>query len=82
LKERRISGKSDGMRHAKECAPVHAAFCSHWESLHYFRVDKPFQDAQGRRLENFTRIETFGNNPANGNNDVQWVKVTVDVRRP
>lgn len=47
---------------------------------HYFRVDKPFLDAQGRRLENFTRIETFGNNAANGNNDVQWVKVTVDPR--
>jgi hypothetical protein len=45
---------------------------------HYFRVDKPFQDAQGRRLENFTRIETFGDNAANGTNDVQWVKVNVD----
>ena len=29
---------------------------------HYFRVDKPFLDAQGRRLENFTRVETFGDN--------------------
>ena len=47
---------------------------------HYFRVDKPFLDAQGRRLENFTRIETFGDNQANGNNDVQWVKVSVDPR--
>jgi hypothetical protein len=47
---------------------------------HYFRVDKPFQDALGRRLENFTRLETFGDNQANGNNDVQWVKVTVDPR--
>ena len=47
---------------------------------HYYRVDKPFQDALGRRLENFTRIETFGNNPANGNNDVQWVKVNIDAR--
>src|SRR6185503_2656844 len=32
---------------------------------HYFRVDKPFQDGQGRRLENFTRVETFGDNQAN-----------------
>lgn len=48
---------------------------------HYFRVDKPFLDSQGRRLENFTRVETFGDNAANGNNDVQWVKVTVDVQR-
>jgi len=47
---------------------------------HYFRVDKPFQDALGRRLENFTRLETFGDNQANGNNDVQWVRVTVDPR--
>jgi hypothetical protein len=47
---------------------------------HYFRVDKPFLDAGGRRLENFTRVETFGDNQANGNNDVQWVKVIVDAR--
>jgi hypothetical protein len=46
---------------------------------HYFRVDKPFLDAGGRRLENFTRVETFGDNQANGNNDVQWVKVIVDA---
>jgi hypothetical protein len=46
---------------------------------HYFRVDKPFQNAQGHRLENFTRVETFGNNPGNGTNDVQWVKVLVDA---
>ncbi|HVP63175.1 MAG TPA: hypothetical protein VMT11_21645 [Myxococcaceae bacterium] len=45
---------------------------------HYFRVDKPFQDAQGRRLENFTRVETFGDNQANGLNDVHWLKVKVD----
>jgi len=45
---------------------------------HYFRVDKPLLDEQGRRLENFTRLETFGDNQANGNNDVQWVKVLVD----
>jgi hypothetical protein len=45
---------------------------------HYFRVDKPFLDAQGRRLENFTRVETFGDNQANGNNDVNWLKVLVD----
>ena len=45
---------------------------------HYFRLDKPFLDAQGRRLENFTRVETFGDNQANGNNDVHWLKVLVD----
>ncbi len=47
---------------------------------HYYRIDKPFLDAQGRRLENFTRVETFGDNQENGTNDVQWLKVTVDSR--
>jgi hypothetical protein len=47
---------------------------------HYQRIDKPFLNAAGQRLENFTRVETFGNNAANGNNDVQWIKVTVDPR--
>jgi hypothetical protein len=45
---------------------------------HYFRVDKPFLDDQGRRLENFTRVETFGDNQANGTNDVNWLKVYVN----
>jgi hypothetical protein len=45
---------------------------------HYFRIDKPLLDGQGQRLENFTRLETFGDNQANGNNDVNWVKVLVD----
>ena len=47
---------------------------------HYYRVDKPFLDVSGRRLENFTHIETFGNNPQNGTNDVNWIKVKVDPR--
>ena len=45
---------------------------------HYFRLDKPMLNGLGQRLENFTRVETFGDNAANGNNDVNWVKVTVD----
>ena len=45
---------------------------------HYFRIDKPLLDSQGRRVENFTRVETFGDNAQNGNNDVNWVKVDVD----
>jgi hypothetical protein len=45
---------------------------------HTFRIDKPFFDGSGRRLENFTRLETFGDNAANGTNDVNWVKVLVD----
>ena len=47
---------------------------------HYFRVDKPFLNSKGQRLENFTRVETFGDNAGNGNNDVQWLKVLVDAR--
>ena len=47
---------------------------------HYARIDKPLLDASGRRLENFTRVETFGDNQANGTNDVNWIKVTVDPR--
>lgn len=47
---------------------------------HYFRVDKPLLDAQGRRLENFTRVETFGDHQENGTNDAQWLKVLVDPR--
>jgi hypothetical protein len=47
---------------------------------HYFRTDRPFLDSLGRRLENFTRVETFGDNASDVtlNNDVQWLKVTVD----
>ena len=56
---------------AKPVAYVHG-------DSHYFRVDKPFLDASGRRLENFTRVETFGDNQGNGNNDVHWLKVLVD----
>jgi hypothetical protein len=47
---------------------------------HYFRIDKPFQNALGQRLENFTRVETFGDHQENGNNDVNWLKVFVDPR--
>jgi hypothetical protein len=45
---------------------------------HYFRVDKPLLTSTGLRVENFTRINTFGSHAAQGNNDVQWVKVLVD----
>ena len=52
---------------------------------HYFRIDKPLLDSLGRRLENFTRVETFGDNafsthPADDDNNVHWVKVLVDPR--
>jgi hypothetical protein len=47
---------------------------------HYFRIDKPLLDAAGRRVQNFTRVETFGDHQENDNNDVQWVRVDVDPR--
>ena len=47
---------------------------------HYLRVDKPLLDSTGKRVTNFTRVETFGDNQGNGNNDVRWVMVTVDRR--
>jgi hypothetical protein len=57
---------------AKPVAYVHG-------DSHYFRIDKPFLDSLGQRLENFTRVETFGDHQENGNNDVHWLKVTVDA---
>ena len=47
---------------------------------HYLRVDKPLVDAARRRLENFTRVETFGDNQATGTNDVHGLKVVGDSR--
>src|SRR5262249_59419739 len=49
---------------------------------HYLRVDRPFLNINGVRLENFTRVETFGDNASNVTltNDVQWVKVLVDPK--
>ena len=59
---------------------------------HYFMVDKPLLDAHGRLVENFTRVETFGDNtniadPTTSppsvhrdwdDNHVHWVKALVD----
>jgi hypothetical protein len=42
---------------------------------HYFRIDKPMIHA-GRRVGNFTRVETFGNP------DIHWICGTVDPRDP
>jgi len=52
---------------------------------HYFRIDKPLLDSLGQGLENFTRVETFGDHQENGINDVHWLdvhwlKVMVDAR--
>jgi len=44
---------------------------------HYFRIDKPLLDTAGKRVTNFTRVETFGDHqPTLG--DVNWLKVNVD----
>lgn len=44
---------------------------------HYFRIDKPMlTGAKKTRVDNFTRVETFGSP------DVNWVRVTVDPRDP
>jgi len=50
---------------------------------HYFMVDKPLLDGNGRRIENFTRVETFGDHafsthPDWDTNDVNWVKALID----
>jgi hypothetical protein len=63
--------RSEVIAYAKPVAYVHG-------DSHYFRIDKPFLDDQGRRLENFTRVETFGDHQENGLNDVHWLKVLVD----
>jgi len=52
---------------------------------HYFRVDKPLLDANGVRVSNFTRVETFGDHAVSGHperddNDVQWLKVYVNPK--
>lgn len=44
---------------------------------HYFRIDKPLvATTSGRRLESFTRVETFGEN------DNHWLHVSVEPTSP
>lgn len=43
---------------------------------HYFRIDKPLYGKNNRRLENFTRVETFGYP------DAHWLHVSVNPREP
>ncbi len=45
---------------------------------HYFMIDKPLLDSSGQMLENFTRVETFGDNQGFGDNRVHWVKALID----
>lgn len=44
---------------------------------HYFRIDKPMKGSRSnRRIENVTRVETFGAD------DVHWLRVVVDPNSP
>jgi hypothetical protein len=45
---------------------------------HYFRIDKPLLDSTGLTVQNFTRVETFGDHQEQGVNNVHWVKALVD----
>ena len=67
-----VALRTEVVAFAKPVAYVHG-------DSHYFRIDKPLMNSQGFRVENFTRVETFGDHQEAGNNDVNWLKVTVDV---
>jgi hypothetical protein len=43
---------------------------------HYFRIDKPLMSVNKRRIENFTRVETFGSP------DVHWLRAIIDPADP
>lgn len=43
---------------------------------HYFRIDKPLTGARGRRLDYFTRVESFGSP------HMHWIRVSVDPDDP
>jgi hypothetical protein len=45
---------------------------------HYFRVDRPLMDSTGLTVQNFTRVETFGDHQEQGVNNVHWVKALID----
>lgn len=68
--------RSEVIEFGKPVAYVHG-------DSHYFRIDKPLLDANGVRVDNFTRVETFGDHAFAGHpewddNDVQWLKVYVN----
>lgn len=61
------------LRHAKRfTAPVVLAV----GDTHLFRIDKPLYDEEFRLVSHFTRVEVFGDN------EVHWVRVTVDPDSP
>jgi hypothetical protein len=67
--------REETIRYGKPVVLVHG-------DSHYFRIDKPLLDAAGNRIENFTRLETPGDNAQSGDNDAQWVSVQVDAGDP
>ena len=66
----RAARPDDRLREAGRLRPRRLALLPH-------RQAAPGLGRAGR-LENFTRVETFGDNAANGINDVHWVKALVD----
>ncbi len=61
----------------KETTAFHKPVVLVHGDTHNFRIDKPLYGSRSkRRLENFTRVETFGNP------DVHWLRVTVDPADP
>jgi hypothetical protein len=45
---------------------------------HYFRADRPLLDSAGLTVQNFTRVETFGDHQEQGIDNVHWVKALID----
>ena len=68
-----VAVRTETINFGKPVAYVHG-------DSHYFRIDKPLADSNGARVENFTRVETFGDHQENGTNDVNWLKVNVDPK--
>jgi len=65
------SATSGGLREASRVCTRRLALSPHRQAV---------PERSGQRLENFTRVETFGDHAENNNNDVQWLKVLVDPR--
>jgi hypothetical protein len=61
--------RADTMAFPGQVALVHG-------DSHYFKVDKPLNNASGGVLRNFTRVETFGAR------NTHWVSATIDPNDP
>jgi hypothetical protein len=56
----------------------HAAATSSERKRARLRLSSPF-DRSALKAPGFTRVETFGDNAPNRNNDVHWLKLFVDA---